>query len=324
MGGQRMEPADLPHDFDFDPRYGYDLEALHKVEAPLPPDDFVAFWQALCRDARAVQPLPVSREIHSPVADLRLFEIEFTSRDSCRIGGWLTLPRSGPVRRGVVVGHGYGGRDGPDLKLPMRDAAAIFPCARGMSRSAHPRVPADANRHVVCGIHDRRSYVLGGCAADTVWCAASALHELVPETMARLDYMGISFGGGIGALALPWDERFASGHLNVPTFGNHPLRLTLPCVGSGEAIRHYHRHCGDVLGVLRYFDAASAARHLHIPMHLAPALFDPAVPPPGQFAICNATAGPRQLFVLQAGHYEHAGKADEDQRLLVSLIAFFQ
>ena len=53
----------------------------------------------------------------------------------------------------------------------------------------------------------------------------------------RLDYMGISFGGGIGALALPWDERFHRAHLNVPSFGHHPLRLTLPepdTTGSGS------------------------------------------------------------------------------------------
>lgn len=231
-----MDSPDFPHNFDFDPRYGYDLDTLCKLDAPLAPDDFAAFWQGLCDAALAVQPQPVSREVPSPVADLRLFEIEFTSLDFCRIGGWLTLPQSGPVTRGVVVGHGYGGRDGADLSLAMRQAAAIFPCARGISRSAHPLVPGDPSRHVLYGIHSRRSYVLAGCAADTVWCAASALQVLVPATLARLDYMGISFGGGIGALALPWDERFASGHLNVPTFGNHPLRLTMPCVGS-EAVK---------------------------------------------------------------------------------------
>jgi cephalosporin-C deacetylase len=158
-----------------------------------------------------------------------------------------------------VVGHGYGGRDAPDLSLPIAQAATLFPCARGISRSSHPAVPGEPNLHVLHGIHSRDSYVLGGASADTVWCAASALHELVPETASRFDYIGISFGGGIGALALPWDRRFHSGHLNVPTFGNHPLRLTLPCVGSGEAIRHHHLQHPDVLEVLRYFDAASAA-----------------------------------------------------------------
>ncbi|MEZ5583004.1 MAG: hypothetical protein R3F37_09785 [Candidatus Competibacteraceae bacterium] len=34
-------------------------------------------------------------------------------------------------------------------------------------------------------------------------------------------------------------------------------------------------------------------------------MFDPAVPPPGQYAIYNALAGHKDLFVLQAGHFEH-------------------
>jgi len=39
---------------------------------------------------------------------------------------------------------------------------------------------------------------------------------------------------------------------------------------------------------------------------------------------CNAIAGSRQLFVLQAGHNDHPGKPDEDRRLHASLTAFFQ
>ncbi|MEZ5576382.1 MAG: hypothetical protein R3F44_12440 [Candidatus Competibacteraceae bacterium] len=40
-------------------------------------------------------------------------------------------------------------------------------------------------------------------------------------------------------------------------------------------------------------------------MHVAAARFDPAVPPPGQFAVYNALAGPKELFVLRAGHFDH-------------------
>lgn len=319
-----MASPRFPHSFDFDPSYGCDLDALLELDPPVPPDDFAAFWQGLYAKSLAIEPEPITREIRSPVEQLRFYEVEFNSLNGFRIRGWMTLPRRGQVTRGVVVGHGYGGRDAPDLSVPMTRAAAIFPCARGISRSVQPSVPSDPNQHVLYGIHSRDSYVLGGAAADTVWCAASALQELMPETTSRLDYMGISFGGGVGALALPWDRRFASGHLNVPTFGNHPLRLTLPCVGSGEAVRHYFAQQPNLREVLRYFDAASAARQLRIPMHIAPALFDPAVPPPGQFSIYNAITGPKQLFVLQAGHFEYPGKADEDKRLLASLTAFFR
>jgi len=67
---------------------------------------------------------------------------------------------------------------------------------------------------------------------------------------------------------------------------------------------------------LAYYDAAIAARHLRIPTLVAAALFDPAVAPPGQFAIHNAIpASLRRLFVLDAGHFDYPGKAAQQQAL---------
>ncbi len=311
------------HPYPFDPAHGHNLAALLDISPPTEPPDFAPFWRDLYARARSVIVAPTLRELPSPQPQTRVFELAFTSLDGVRIGGWLTRPRAGPVERGVVVSHGYGGRDEPDFHLPFRRAALIFPCARGLSRSARADIPGDPYSHVLHGIQQRDSYVHGRCAADTVWCAASALLELFPMAAQRLDYLGISFGGGIGALALPWDERFHRGHLNVPSFGHHPLRLNLPCVGSGEAVRGYQRQTGRALDTLCYFDAASAARHLQIPMHIAAARFDPAVPPPGQFAIHNALAGHKELFVLQAGHFDHPGSAAENARLLDALAYFF-
>lgn len=311
------------HPYPFDPTHGHSLAALLDIAAPPEPADFTSFWGDLYSRARSVTVAPTLRELPSPQPQTRVFELTFTSLDGIRIGGWLTRPRADPVERGVVVSHGYGGRDEPDFHLPFRRAALIFPCARGLSRSVRADIPGDPYSHVLHGIQQRDSYVHGRCAADTVWCAASALLELFPMAAQRLDYLGISFGGGIGALALPWDERFHRGHLNVPSFGHHPLRLNLPCVGSGEAVRGYQRQTGRALDTLRYFDAASAAHHLQIPMHIAAARFDPAVPPPGQFAIHNALAGHKELFVLQAGHFDHPGSAAENARLLDALAYFF-
>jgi cephalosporin-C deacetylase len=311
------------HDYPFDPTQGHDLAALLRIEAPQAPDDFVTFWLRLHAEARAITAAPVLHEVVSPRSRIRVFELTFSSLGGRSTGGWLTVPQDRPVQRGVVVGHGYGGRDGPDFHLPFEQAAMVFPCARGFSRSAGPDVPSDPMRHVLQGIASRESYVLAACAADTVWCAASALLTLYPAAAQRLDYLGISFGGGVGALALPWDERFHRAHLNVPSFGHHPLRLQCPCVGSGEAVRACQRRGRDVLPTLRYFDAATAAQHLRRPTLVAAALFDPAVPPPGQFAVYNALPGDKQLFVLQAGHFQHAGTALQDAQLLRALDGFF-
>ncbi len=313
----------LQHGFFFDPTHGYDLATLLAVTPPAEPPDFASFWRSLYARAREVTVAPILREVPSPHPRIHMFELEFTSLNGFLVKGWLTRPRDVPVERGVVVGHGYGGRDGPDFHLPIPRAAMLFPCARGISRSACAGIPANPDDHVLHGIGERDTYVHGACAADTVWCAASALLELFPTAARRLEYLGISFGGGIGALALPWDERFHRAHLNVPSFGHHPLRLGMPCVGSGEAVRRHQRRTGQVLDTLRYFDAAVAARHLRIPMHVAAARFDPAVPPPGQFAVYNALAGSKELFVLRAGHFDHVGTIAEDRRLLDALAYFF-
>ncbi|MES2464585.1 MAG: acetylxylan esterase [Armatimonadota bacterium] len=309
------------HEFPFDPTYGHDLEALLRVPAPPDPPDFAAFWQGRYREARSVSPQAVLRPAGG-TDTVEVFDVEFTSWGGIRIGGWLTRPRNGKVERGVVVGHGYGGRDQPDVALPIPHAAVIFPCLRGQSRSRQTGIPEDSMRHVLHGIESRETYVHGGCAAD-IWCAASALVELVPEAGQRLDYLGGSFGGGIGALALPWDDRFTAAQLSVPSFGNHPLRVTLPCVGSGEAVRRLWATHPEVLDVLAYFDAATAARHIEIPVLVAAALFDPAVPPPGQFAVYNAIPDPKELFVLAAGHFPYANETEENARLNRHLARFF-
>ncbi|MER5490997.1 acetylxylan esterase [Streptomyces sp. NPDC002490] len=309
---------DLAHPFPFAPAHGYDPPRLLAVAPPPEPEGFDAFWRARYAAARAVDPDPVVGPAEGERDGVRLHPVTYASTGGVRTGGWLALPVGGrPARYGFVIGHGYGGRGSaaPDLPLPLPDAAALLPCVRGMGeRGRRPGVPDTADAHVLHGIDDRDGYVIGGCV-DDLWCAASALLRLVPELAApgaaRLGYAGESLGGGLGALALPWDERFGAARLTVPTFGHHPLRLTLPCTGSGEAVRAHHARHPEVTEVLAHYDAATAATRLRTPTLVAPALFDPAVPPPGQFAVRNALAGPRTPRVLSAGHFTHRGEQAE-------------
>lgn len=299
-----------------DPTYGYTLPELLTVGAPEAPADFATFWTGLYDRARLVDPAPVTRRA-GPVWD-----VQFTSLDGARLGGWLSLPADGIIERGLVVGHGYGGRAAPEPAVPVERAAVLYFCSRGMpERGRQAGIPDTSRLHVVHGIATRDTYVHAGCAAD-LWCAVSALCRLVPQAAARIDYLGGSFGGGIGALALPWDDRISRACLQVPSFGNHPLRLTMPCTGSGEAVREHARAHPEVVDVLRYFDAATAARFLRIPTHVGLARADAAVPPPGQFAVYNALAGPRERFVLTAGHTDYPGKAGETRALLDAQRAF--
>ena len=171
------------------------------------------------------------------------------------------------------------------------------------------------------GIESRETYIHRFNVAE-LWGAASALIELFPHAASNLVYFGSSFGGGLGAMMLPWDRRIRRAFLEVPSFGNHPLRLTLQCNGSGEAVRLQHNRRGDVLPVMQYFDAATAARHIQQPTMVAAALFDPAVPPPGQFAVYNAIPAEKKLFVKTAGHFAWPGEAEECQRMTAETAAW--
>jgi cephalosporin-C deacetylase len=309
------------HPFHFDPSYGYILEQLLAIQAPAAPADFVEFWKNRYQNILSIHPYFNMGQCGSH-AGFKVFDIQYQSTDDFTIGGWLLEPEQQTVRQCIVVGHGYGGRDQPDYHFNIPETAYLFPCFRGISRSRSARVSDQPNYHVLHHIEDRDRYILGGCVED-LWLGVTLMQELYPLAADRIGFMGISFGGGIGALALPWDKRIQRAHFNVPTFGCQPLRLRLQTIGSGAAVSDYVRRHGHIPDTLSYYDAAIAAGFAMQPVHIAAALFDPMVAPPGQFAIYNAWAGPKYLFVLDAGHYEYPRQQQQNQHLLWKLQAFF-
>ncbi len=310
------------HCYSYDPGYGYTLDDLLNVAAPPEPDNFGQFWRDKYQKTLLINP-QFSRNYQSSCAGYKLYDISYQSTDSFLIGGWLLEPDSQTITQSIVVGHGYGGREQPDFHLKIPGAALFFPCFRGISRSRTDRLPEQPNLHVVHGVDDPEHYVIGGCVED-LWLAVSVLAALYPGLADNIGYMGISFGGGIGALAAPWDARIKRVHLNVPTFGNQPLRLSLPTSGSAAALKAYSQHHHHIFDTLAYYDAAIAARYAVQPLHAALALFDPVVAPPGQFAIYNAWVAQKSLFVLDAGHFEYPQQAEQERQLITELQEFFR
>jgi cephalosporin-C deacetylase len=307
---------------DFDPTYGYNLEQLLQIVPPPQSEGFVAFWQARYVRAMRLDPNQQLSPCGSFLPDYECYDLSYRSTDDFKIGGWVLIPKHSPVTRGVVVGHGYGGREGPDIDIPIPGAALLFPCFRGLSRSKRWPISDNPNYHVLHDIDKRDQYILGGCVED-LWLAVSALLKLFPIASGHVAYLGISFGGGIGALALPWDIRIQRAHFNVPSFGNQPLRLQLPTWGSAAAVQNYQRVHGNILATLNYYDAAVAAQHIQIPVHVAAALADPMVAPPGQFSVYNALPREKKLFVLDKGHSDYPGQAEQKKALLSELQGFF-
>lgn len=310
----------INHTFPFDPTCGYSQAQLLAVTPPdTEPPDFAEFWRATYAETLALRSAPEVRRIWSPDPETEVFEVRFEALGKARLGAFVSRPQDS--RGGLVVGHGYGVFAAPELR---RHLTVIVPCIRGFGLSTAPEFPWRSSQHVLCGIQSRETYILRGAVAD-LWRAASVLLELYPDTATNLVYSGGSFGGGLGALALPWDPRLRAGYLDVPTFGHHPLRLRFPSNGSGESVRQYHAEHPDVTAVLAYYDAATAATRIRVPVVCTPALFDPAVVPPGQFAVNNAIpAAYRQTFVLEAGHWHCAGDAPVKQAAAAAFAALCQ
>ncbi|MGJ8639458.1 MAG: acetylxylan esterase [Opitutaceae bacterium] len=310
--------------YKFDPSYGYTLEDLLAVQVSEEPTDFDAFWEARYRKALEVNPAPQLVYAENSPGSWQVCDLKYTSTDGVEIRGWCLLPKSEPVERILIFLHGYGGVDGPVADLPFKNAALFFPCLRGISLSKHPPISSEPLWHVLHDIQDKDRYVHGGCVED-VWLAVSSAQKLFPKAADRVGLLGISFGGGIGAMATAFDSRIGRAHFNVPSFGHQKLRLTLETTGSGAAVQAMHRRKPEVIeSTLAYYDAAVSAKRIQVPTHFACALFDPMVAPPGQFAVYNAVPGQKSLFPLIAGHYDYPEQEDEERALLQELNEFFQ
>lgn len=309
--------------YPFDPSYGHTLSTLLEVDAPQTPEDFSTFWQHCFEKTQRLEPQPQIKQSGRSVGDFTLYDLTFHSTDGIIIQGWVLVPISQPVNKVMIVGHGYGGCDEPNGNVPLLDCAYLYLCYRGISRSRIKGIPDNPNYHVLYNIHDRDQYIMRGCVEDT-WMAVSAAEKLFPLAKEHIGLMGISLSGGLGALAVPWDKRIKKAHLHVPTFGHQRLRLTLPSLGSANAVQKFYAQHPELLSqTLDYYDAAIAAQYIKIPVHVAAALADPYVAPPGQFAIYNNLVSERTLFVLEKGHAQYPNDKKEQAALMASLTDFF-
>jgi cephalosporin-C deacetylase len=295
---------------DVDPAYGHELPDLLAVAAPRDePEDLDEFWLDVIARARAVDPRPrVSawRDVEG-AAGHEIADLRFQSLGGFVIGGWLVRSRAA-VDRVVVVGHGYDGRSAATIADLPENVLAVFPVARGLpDRSLIAGVGGDGIPHVLWGIERPETYSHVGAVADTA--VAGSVGLMLAPGVERLLYAGLSFGGGIGAITVGFDTRFDAAILELPSFGFYSWRLSVPSTGSGEIVRRHLVDHPEVRSTLRYTDAATAARRIHVPTLVMPALADPAVPPPSQFAIATAIGGPTWIHVLPEGHMGRQGAA---------------
>lgn len=306
-----LDPHSLVHEHPFDPTYGYDLDELLRVQGSAQPHGFENFWDQSYKSAIA-QKLDYEK-IQTPQNDDRftLYKVIYTGMGGMKVGAWMAIPK-GQITRGRVQGHGYGGRESLECQDLQDGLAIIAPVARGFHISANDSLPLnDGHKHVLVGIDHIETYIHRQVVQD-MWIAHSILLKELPQLQGQSDYEGGSFGGGMGAICVAWDKRIQSAHLHVPSHGNYPLRLTIPCVGSQNAVTEYYHSHPSVLKTLAFHDAAIHARYITVPTSFSCALFDPAVPPPGQFSVYNEVNHQlRKLYVITAGHHAYPEEPQE-------------
>jgi cephalosporin-C deacetylase len=315
--------------FPFDPTYGLTLDELRRIKGPGPerePSDFDAFWRDSFRQNAEIALEQEEKPSTFTHEGYKITEIYFNTLDSWRVGGWLCVPEKlTDAKTAVVCGHGYGGRAEPDHAILDGQSAVLFVCAPGFNLSANPErvVPDSAVDHVICGIESPQTYILRACAA-AYWSAAELMKRRFPS--APLLYRGYSFGGGIGALMLPWQRLYVGAELGQPTFSYHSFRLKNPSQGSAEVVRKLYQRTPEIEKTLGYYESVFAARRIQVPIVYALSVFDPAVPAAGQFAVANATAPEfRTVVVMQFGHYDviYHQQTTEQKRIAAEVAALY-
>ncbi len=291
----------------FDPAFGYTVQEMLAIE-PLPrlPTGGEEYWRS--RHQRALRTDPQvsweGEEVREKTYTRRV--VRFSCSDGRRLGAWLMVPTDQEVKRLLIVAHGYGPITEPTAMM-LENTACLHFCSRGFAAlSEFPDLPSEVTGHVVHGIEERDQYLHGWCAED-IWCTVNAMRRIYSDTAIPLYFWGGSFGGGIGALAVPWDSRIQASYLEVPSFGNHPLRLQHLCWGSGEVVRQKYLLQPRIAETLSWFDAAATIAYARSPILFGCAVLDPVVPPFGQFSVWRAHSGKKRLIVFPGGHLEYPG-----------------
>ncbi|WP_394242327.1 acetylxylan esterase [Vibrio astriarenae] len=310
------------HDFGFDPTYGYDLNQLMHVGKSEEPKDFGSFWQNKYRNAVSVKPHINIQDTGKTENNWRVFDCYYDSTNGIRIGGWLLMPHNQEINGAVIYAHGYGGIDYPDTSWNLNNTAILMPCVRGIGRSPEHDVSPDPYWHVLHHIQDKNQYIIAGCIQD-LWCGINALVSLFPQIIHNIGFVGDSLGGGLGVFTSAFDPRVQLSHFHVPTFGNSALRLTMPCLGSTQALIDFDDRT-VINQTLPYFDTSIAAKYLKTPTYWGLAKFDPFVAPPGQFSAYNACLSDKELYVLDAGHFEYPNETRQKNAMRKEVELFLQ
>lgn len=301
----------IEHNFSFDPTCGYTREQLLAVKGTEPTEKFIKFWQDTYDLTMNVKlDYQVEGEVWSPNENVRIYRVRFRNWDDVEIVTWIARPEHSTG--GLLIGQGYGNMATPPTGSDP-GMTIVLPNVRGLGFSQHKDIPWEPGKHAAYGSGSQETYVIRGCIAD-LWMAARVMIDMFPDTADNLCYNGGSLGGGMGALAVAFDPRIKAAHLNVPTLGGR-IQFDFPAMKGDPAGARQAIALGSPEGmeVMSYFDASAAAHLIKVPTLVTPALFDPSVPPPAQFAVANSI--PEEFRIMRIREVGHFAATDRDKEL---------
>ena len=290
---------------------GHTKEQLLEIKGEAPVPGFAEFWQEQYKRAvNSKLDYRVEEEVWSPCPSVRIYRVSFVSCDGFRIGMWVSRPERSCG--GHIVMHGYSNDVRPWVKPDLQLTAAV-PCVPGLGISMCKEVPWQLQHHAAYGFEDPEKYVLVS-GVRNIWTAVSILIDMFPDVKDNISCSGGSLGGGMGALAVPWDPRIKAAELNVPTLGGRIMLEYLRNPTDPSYVRAVKaRESENNMRTLDLCNAAAAARYIRVPVLVTPALCDKNVPPPGQFAVANSI--PEEFRILRIREVGHAAPTPKDVEL---------
>ena len=286
-------------------------EQFLEIKGEEPLQDFETFWRA--QYERAVDSkldYKVEHEVWSPVPDVKIYKVSFVSCDGFKIGMWVSRPEKSCG--GHIVMHGYGNDVRPCVKQDFPLTTAV-PSVPGLGISMCREIPWQPQHHAAYGFEDPEKYVLVS-GVRNVWTSISILIDMFPDVKENISCSGSSLGGGMGAIAVPWDSRIKAAELSVPTLGGRIMLEYLNNPTSPAYTRAMKaKESENNMRTLDLCNAASAARYIRVPVLVTPALCDNVVPPAGQFAVANSI--PEEFKILRIRDVGHAAPTQKDIEL---------
>ncbi len=293
----------------------FDKTEMLKIKGDTPIPGFREFWMKQYAAARAWKcAYTVEDELWSPEPGTRIYKVRFTSVDGCSIGMWISRPENSCGGR--LRAHGYGNPATPPV-AEKGGRTIASPCVRGLGLSQCKDIPWQTGEHAKHNFEDPENYVITGGVRD-LWIALTIMIDMFPDTAGNIVCGGSSLGGGMGAMAIPWDERIHYGDLSVPTLGgrillDYPVKEGSP----GESRRQKAFESEANMRTIDLCNASAAASFIKVPTLITPALCDNVVPPPGQFAVANSI--PEEYKFMRIREIGHGQATEADKALETEL-----